>query len=336
MAYDQSRSVTDAIEHVPKPRSGDTVYRLVMIPGNPGLISFYHDFLMELAANLETVEHACFLIEGYSLRGFEISKPPAQPVGLQEQVDYVETLIDRAIEGDKQLATQKVILMGHSVGSYLLLEVLRRHRIRQKDQELPYRIIGGICLFPTVVDIAISKSGRRATRVLNVPWFALIARSLVVLIIRLIPSSLLLYLIRLITRFPDDAAGTVRAYLQSAMGVRETLHMARDEMNEITADKWDDDVWGSATSLKKERTKLYFYFGEDDHWVANRTRQDLLATRACPAGSEEYWRPQMDIDQDGTPHGFCISTCCRFPMPSPFTTACSADMFTQDIASRSR
>lgn len=307
MALSQPTRITDRLEYQTSSKSGATPYRIIMIPGNPGLISFYQAFLKELAACLETTKHTNFIIEGHSLRGFETTDPPAQPIGLQGQIDYVEDLLDRAHRRDEGPATEHVVLVGHSIGSYILLEVLRRHSLRQRDQELPYRIVGGICLFPTVVDIAKSTSGRRVTRVLNMPYFALIASSVVALVVKLIPSFLLLYLIRLITRFPDHAARTVQAYLQSEMGVRETLHMARDEMNEITVDKWDDDVWGSAASSDHARTKLYFYFGENDHWVANRTRDDLLATRAYEAGTAEHWKPRMESDQNGIPHGFCMS-----------------------------
>lgn len=57
----------------------------------------------------------------------------------------------------------RVILMGHSVGSYILLEVIRRVREKAKIEEEAVRIIGGVCLFPTVTHIAKSESGRKAT-----------------------------------------------------------------------------------------------------------------------------------------------------------------------------
>lgn len=65
----------------------------------------------------------------------------------------------------------KVILIGHSVGSYIAMEVLRRHREKEKLKEqsktesgsVSFDIIGGIMLFPTVVDIAKSASGRKLT-----------------------------------------------------------------------------------------------------------------------------------------------------------------------------
>lgn len=52
-------------------------------------------------------------------------------------------------------ARQKVILIGHSVGAYMAMEILNRHRDQSFD------IIGGIMLFPTLMDIAASPSGQK-------------------------------------------------------------------------------------------------------------------------------------------------------------------------------
>lgn len=41
--------------------------------------------------------------------------------------------------------------------------------------------------------------------------------------------------------------------------------MAHDEMNTITVDKWEDEVWGverKAEETKSKSIKLFFYFAE--------------------------------------------------------------------------
>jgi len=65
---------------------------------------------------------------------------------------------------------QKVILIGHSVGAYIAMEILRRHREEEKmgdgeaeEEEGPFDIIGAVLLFPTVIDIAKSAAGKRLT-----------------------------------------------------------------------------------------------------------------------------------------------------------------------------
>ena len=86
--------------------------------------------------------------------------------------------------------------------------------------------------------------------------------------------------------------------------------MARDEMMEITEDKWDEDLWGPARSRSAIPTpRLIFYFGKDDHWVANRTRDELIAARGYQAGSGEQWKAKMLIDDEDIPHSFCFRQC---------------------------
>lgn len=43
-------------------------------------------------------------------------------------------------------------------------------------------------------------------------------------------------------------------------------HMARDEMETITEDKWDDEIWGVESvksDSKRETPKLILYFGQN-------------------------------------------------------------------------
>ena len=79
-------------------------------------------------------------------------------------------------------------------------------------------------------------------------------------------------------------------------------------MQEITEDRWDKDIWGTAEpSHGYTRPKLILYFGQYDHWVADHTRNDLIQTRAYQEGSSDKWKPRMLVDGEGIPHSFCIS-----------------------------
>ena len=124
-----------------------------------------------------------YTLTGHSLAGFEVDDTKSQkeslllPFNLQQQIENVHARIRRAVataQGNdkKQTAVQSpgklpVILIGHSVGAYMLLEIIaRRQRAQEEgsasDAESRYEIIGGINLFPTVVDLAKSPSGRKA------------------------------------------------------------------------------------------------------------------------------------------------------------------------------
>ena len=92
--------------------------------------------------------------------------------------------------------------------------------------------------------------------------------------------------------------------------------MARDEMVTIRSDVWDTEVWGAAhqSPSPHPRPKLRFLFGQNDHWVADETRDDLIRARAFGEDYDgsgikkiEHWKPRMEVDEEGWPHGFCIS-----------------------------
>lgn len=80
-------------------------------------------------------------------------------------------------------------------------------------------------------------------------------------------------------------------------------------MLEITDDKWSDSVWNSKETSETsdtsiDRPSLFFYWGETDCWVDNKTRDTLIATRA---DGKDEGKPHMEIDTQGIPHAFCIS-----------------------------
>lgn len=167
-----------------------TIY---FITGNPGLIGYYYPFLSLLSSVLSTLsgtgnDGVSFRVYGRSLPGFEVGNDMEDSNGgkagdgchdLEDQICHVQRGLDELVNGTidsdlkspRQKQKQKVILIGHSVGSYIAMEVLRRHRESQKiergvsetDEKGDFEIIGGIMLFPTVVDIAKSPSGMKLT-----------------------------------------------------------------------------------------------------------------------------------------------------------------------------
>src|SRR6266536_1922617 len=246
-------------------------YHLIFfITGNPGLISYYKTFLGTLHELLGTrfqrSSHQ-FHIYGQSLVGFEDSDTPAAtfPYSLEDQINFAfRTLQCQAIPSGlrKDQPYDGITLIGHSVGSYILLEILQR--LRQSAS--PPNVKAGILLFPTVTHIAQSPSGVKISTLFRIPDFprkaSLVAKGLV----WLAPMAALKWLVGLVTRMPQDAAEVTTGFLKSRMGIWQALRMAKDEMEIITEDKWDDDIWGiehEDPDRKTEIPKLIFYFGEN-------------------------------------------------------------------------
>ncbi|RMY98122.1 hypothetical protein D0862_07733 [Hortaea werneckii] len=330
---------------------------IFFITGNPGLIAYYGPFLDRLQSLLCDDEQLRgdrkYYTYGASLAGFEVNSDDSSknhsssvknaPYGLQEQIDQVAARLEHVSGSLKSSDGQRmpVILIGHSVGSYILLEIVSKwQQSRQKAGQppLPYDIIGGICLFPTVVDIAKSPTGRRMTPLLNLPAFPT-AVHYIAHPLRWLPFWVVVYLVAIVTGMPNNMATITAAFLCSDNGVRQALHMARDEMHEITHDKFSDDVWGTTSGMeddegkllqskataaaanmqadrsrelhmRRQTSKLYFYWGKNDHWVADSTRDAILAARAQKATDNHILKrakPVMEIDQHDIPHGFCLN-----------------------------
>jgi pimeloyl-ACP methyl ester carboxylesterase len=124
-------------------------------------------------------------VVGYSLSGFvdapreeqSVDGEPAaghvnQILSLQEQIDLVETRLRtylRIVLVAGAGYPARIILVGHSVGAYIALEILRRWREREeahaRDVMIPEdqgQILGFIGLWPTVTWIGKSPNGRKA------------------------------------------------------------------------------------------------------------------------------------------------------------------------------
>lgn len=173
---------------------------IYFISGNPGLIAYYHLFFSLLSSELSQANatsngNGSYIIRGRSLGGFEVpegeegnSAANTALYSLKDQISFMERDLESFIHAWQDAAMQErkldqrpranVIVMGHSVGAYMAMEIMRRRREKAGLQRqiqthdvngngdtngLGLDIIGGIMLFPTVVDIAKSPNGRILT-----------------------------------------------------------------------------------------------------------------------------------------------------------------------------
>ena len=241
------------------------------ITGNPGLIEYYRDFLQEIQALLIRSEsHRHVIIHGISLAGFELQPKPSKrlkdpPYNLAEVVQEVKTGLARAISQSTSQNTRsseptEVLLIGHSVGSYIALEIIAWWQQTQNEKALPDQprkvhsaeniemtIKGAICLFPTIVGIAKSPRGKwitvslkTATQMLKdhentnqydadaSQWFLLIPMlqrivSILAKLLRMfVPTSLIHWLLR-ISIMDKPAANTTAAWMKSPHGLTQTV-----------------------------------------------------------------------------------------------------------------
>lgn len=287
---------------------------IFFITGNPGLIGYYNTFLTTVRNLLSSPPNSScvFQIYGQSLAGFSSDLASRQaPYSLEEQITIL--LSSLTILRHETAPFTSIILIGHSVGAYILLELISRLK---KSPEPHINIRGGILLFPTVTHIAASKSGLKLTALLRIPDFPRTAGKLAENFLWLLPRGAVKWLVGMVTGMPDESAEVTTGFLKSDRGIWQALYLARDEMRTITEDKWDEDIWGvehaSPEGKKRKIPRLVFYFGKDDHWVADHTRDALIAARAIGEGEAQTSKPIMMIDEMGVDHGFCIRKCRRW------------------------
>ncbi len=192
-------------------------YLVFFISGNPGFIAYYSTFLATLNHLLspklasDRSPTAAFHVFGQSLPGFEdedaTNPSHSGPYGLQEVIDHTfDLLITQSIStGDRKGETfDGIILVGHSVGSYILLELLRK--IREKSLSESVMVKAGILLFATVMDLAQSPNGIRFRALFRIPDFPRAFSILVKGLFWPLPRAALKWLVGTITRMPEDAA----------------------------------------------------------------------------------------------------------------------------------
>lgn len=141
------------------------------VTGNPGFIEYYRNLLEALAHRLassrQDEQHSKhktqYHIHGASLSGFEFaaSQRPARILSLDEiKRDLIERIHHKAHEvasaNGVETKSLQVVLIGHSIGTWLILESVAA---TMKDPSNPVRIASGILLFPTVFDLAKSPNG---------------------------------------------------------------------------------------------------------------------------------------------------------------------------------
>jgi hypothetical protein len=154
--------------HLSNPATKDArqKYLLFFIPGNPGVLEYYRTFLSHLFALISSKEPECDIhLFSESMAGFEcdsnstsrLSPEESLPMDVEGQINFIERMLRRHIKslsggsGDEW----KVILVAHSLGSYISLELIRRCWEKGEEEESSgMRIIGSICLFPGILHLA--------------------------------------------------------------------------------------------------------------------------------------------------------------------------------------
>lgn len=328
---------------------------IYFICGNPGLINYYVVFLDCLRGMLDAADEGsggtAYDIYGRNLLGFsdddhEPFSKTNEPWDLDGQIDGIYRDVaarsvipdDAGAEGEQGQAARPydfVILMGHSVGAYISVEILHRH---MKDpSQAPHLILRhGFLLFPTLTHIADSPSGRRLSLLRSIPRLEDNAHHLAKFILGCIPYAWLFWIVKNMLGFTPQTAEVTARWLKSRDGVWQALHLGLSELRTICEEKWEEELWettaedgdtnsynyyhgrgtisangesqGSAEASERHIPKFFLFYGKHDHWVANHLRDAFIQRRG------EKGHTKILIDEGDIPHAFCVKErefCCE-------------------------
>ncbi|XP_011627154.2 uncharacterized protein LOC18444477 isoform X3 [Amborella trichopoda] len=107
--------ITELIEvHCDRP-----LLHVLFIPGNPGVVSFYKEFVEAIYGQLD--EKASITAIGH-ISHTEKNWEKGRLFSLQEQIDHKIEFVDRQLQNSET----PIVLVGHSIGSHISLEIFRR------------------------------------------------------------------------------------------------------------------------------------------------------------------------------------------------------------------
>ncbi|XP_017977731.1 PREDICTED: lipid droplet-associated hydrolase isoform X2 [Theobroma cacao] len=249
-------------------------FHVVFVPGNPGIITFYKEFvesLFELLGGTASVSAVGYA--GQTEKNWEHGKL----FSLQEQIDHkMEFIKGQNIE-------VPLVLVGHSIGSYISLEMLRR---------LPKKAVYCIGLYPFLALNLQSKKQSTIVRIAmsRVPSTVL---SFLVASLGLLPRQVLRLIFKLSVgkSWSNTALEAGCSHLPQYHTMRNVLFMARTEFSKLSeTPDWE--------FMRENQDKITFLYGIDDHWGPLEMFEEI---------SKQASGIALSIEREGHTHGFCCT-----------------------------
>ena len=222
-------------------RGNDLKPVMIFLPGNPGIPSFYAEFLAKINKEL------CWDIWSPSYVEFHFS--------VEELAEHLAMFADY-LEENYPKGT-KFVIAAHSLGSYLTVQILK------KRPNFP--VIKILSLFPSLQHMAKTPRGLVVSPITQgVPRFFL---SLLGGFLSLLPRYLVKTIASLATGHPENIIDPLIMHLFSRSKTRSVLYLASWEMSQIK----DLEV----EIIQKFEHIWIMYFGIDDGWCPKHHVEDI-------------------------------------------------------------
>eukprot|EP01080_Neovahlkampfia_damariscottae_P004916 gene4916-8504_t len=265
---------TDIVQHGVDLNKNNIEKIILFIPGNPGVASLYDHCAQEIYSKTKIP----VVVVGYLGHSYDnkVDKLYSIHEQLEHKVEFIKFLIQKN-------PTISIHLVGHSIGSWICLELLNRNTDNLKQ------FFG---LFPTISHLNLSKNGQNFLLKMGVKFGIRNVVSFIVHFSSFIPSSVRLLIAKAskIIENEDDSLIEVfatKSYFNYQM-MNNVLFMAGTEFSEIR-----DANYGI---IDKNKSKIQFYYGETDHWVPDGFNEKM----------KKKYPNIVTIDEFKTKHGFIL------------------------------
>lgn len=167
---------------------------------------------------------------------------------LHDQIDHKLAFVYNFLPPES-----KLILIGHSVGAYIILEIMRR--LQYTD-----RVIKGVLLFPTIERITKTSSGKFWT---TVAYYMTKPVLWIIWLFNALPFKVQLSFVKCLVCFrrfckDENLPGAILSFINHH-GISNMFQIANDMVHIKDLDQ--------ETVIKDNEDKLVFYYGSEDPWV---------------------------------------------------------------------
>jgi predicted alpha/beta hydrolase family esterase len=215
---------------------------------------------------------------------------------LDQQVDdkikYIENKLLKS--NSKKI---DIILIGHSIGCYIILKMLSKI----KERNLNINVKKSILIFPTIERMKISPQGKRVTPLLN---YLLKFLLFVVFLVSMIPRKILEKLVKLTFNLRKNSSivdeNVVKASLHMVSSyscVKSLLLMAKHEMNAVEKLNFEE--------IKNHHKDLILYYGTKDHWCPIDYYHDMKQHYENHLSDFNHSKSLL-LDENNLEHAFLI------------------------------
>ncbi|WOL12744.1 lipid droplet-associated hydrolase isoform X1 [Canna indica] len=264
-----------------KMHSEESSLHILLIPGNPGIVSFYKDFveevyqLLEGQASITAIGHI-----SHAAKDWEHGRMFSLEEQIKHKVDFIEQ--------EFQSSEQPIILVGHSIGSYISLEIFKR---------LPQQVKHIIGLYPF---LTLNKNSLKQSIIGSIVRSSIVSVTIsyIVSFLGSLPTWAQVAMVKMFLgqSWSTAAVAATCSHLLQYHTMRNVLYMAKTEFEKLS--KEPDWMF-----MKRKQNQISLLFGIDDHWGPLAHFEEV---------SGQVPNLGLSVEREGHTHAFCCTEAGSF------------------------